>query len=84
MFSIWGTVIYGIAAIFSIVAVFLIAFFGWTPPSYFISVAFIYTFMSTGIICMGRIETNKEARFFIHALKKRSEQNKQRQMRKMN
>jgi hypothetical protein len=46
--------------------------------------ALLYVFLSAGIIALGRIEGNKQSQFFIQALKARSEENKQRQMRKMN
>jgi hypothetical protein len=83
VFSIWGTLYYGVAAIASITVVLIMGFTRWMPPWYIISSAFLYVFISTGIICTGRIQANKDARFFIHALKKRSEDN-QRKMRRMN
>jgi hypothetical protein len=76
VFGPWGTISYGIAAVASIVTVLLNGFTGWTPPWYFTSAAFMYVFISAGIICMGRIQSNKDAKFFIHALRKRSEENK--------
>jgi len=58
--------------------------FGIMPPWYVILPALLYVFISSGIIAQGRIEGNKDAQFFIQALKARSEENRQRQMRKMN
>jgi hypothetical protein len=83
VFSIWGTICYGIAAVFCITAVLLMGFTKWIPPWYFISSAFLYCFISTGLITMGRIESNKDAKFFIRALRQKSAEN-QRTMRKMN
>lgn len=78
VFSVWGTVCYGIAAVFSVTQVILIAVARLTPPWYVTSIAFLYVFTSTGLICTGRIESNRDARFFMRALKKRSDENKRR------
>ncbi len=83
VFGPWGTLSYGIAAVASIITVLLMGFTRWIPPWYFIACAFMYVFISAGIICYGRIEANRDAKVFIHALKKKSEENK-RAMRKMN
>ena len=83
VFSIWGTINYGVAAIASIAIVLCMGIFAWTPQWWAIMPAFLYVFISTGIICLGRIEANRDAKFFIHALRKRSEDN-ERAMRKMN
>ena len=83
VFSIWGTACYGIAAVASITTILVMDFTRWTPPWWFISAALLYTFISTGIIALGRIESNRDSKFFIQALRKRSEENK-RAMRKMN
>jgi hypothetical protein len=84
VFSIWGTICYGIAAVYSCTTVMLIGIIRWMPPWYIVSSAFMYVFISAGIICFGRIEANRDARFFIQALRKRSDENKQRRMREMN
>jgi hypothetical protein len=83
VFGIWGTILYGIIAITSIAIVVIGGIANWTPPWFLIGTAFIYVFISAGLICMGRIEANKDARFFIRALRERSDDNK-RAMRKMN
>lgn len=77
IFGIWGTACYGIAALYSITVVLGLPF-GWKPPWYAVSSAFLYVFVSAGIIFFGRIESNRDARFFMQALKKRSEENKRR------
>jgi hypothetical protein len=38
--------------------------------------AFLYIFISASIICLGRIAANKDAKFFIQALRKRSDENR--------
>lgn len=76
VFGPWGTLCYGISAIASIAMVLLMGFTKWTPPWYFIMSAFLYVFISTGAICWGRIESNRDAEFFIRALRTRSDENK--------
>ena len=78
VFSIWGTIVYGISAITSLATVLIIGIAGWTPPWYLTMPAFLYCFISAGIITMGRIESNKDARVFAHLLRERSEENKRR------
>lgn len=78
VFGPWGTLCYGISAVASITTVLLMGFTRWTPPWYFLMPAFLYIFISAGIICLGRIESNQEAKFFIHALREQSEENKRR------
>jgi hypothetical protein len=82
VFSTWGTVCYGISAITAITIVIAGGIFKWTPPWFLIASAFIYVFISSGLICLGRIDANKDARFFIKTLRQRSDENKR--MRKMN
>jgi hypothetical protein len=84
VFGIWGTLAYGIASMGSICTVLSIAIFNRLPPWWIISSAFMYVFISAGIIFFGRIEANREAKFFLQALKRQSEINEMRQMRKMN
>jgi|SRR6478736_3106443 len=82
-FNIWGTIVYGGCS--SIAMAFMVMMgFGIMPPWYVILPSLLYVFLSSGIIALGRIEGNKEARFFIQALKEQSEENKQHAMRKMN
>lgn len=76
VFSIWGTVCYGVAAAYSIISVLLMGIIRYTPPWYFIMASFLYVFISTGIICYGRIESNRDAKVFMHLIRKRSEENK--------
>jgi membrane protein required for beta-lactamase induction len=83
VFSIWGTIYYGIIAIASIAIVFIGGIANWTPPWVLTGTAFLYVFVTAGLICMGRIEANRDAKFFIQALRKRSDENK-RTMRKIN
>lgn len=82
VFSIWGTIYYGAIAIGSIVIVIIGGIANWTPPWLLIGAAFLYVFINAGIICLGRMEANRDAKFFMHALRKRSDENKR--MRKMN
>ena len=84
MFNIWGTICYSVSAVSSLIAILLMGIFKWTPPWYFLLPAFLYVFISSGIIALGRIQANKDARFFIRMLKRRSDENKQREMRRMN
>jgi len=83
VFNIWGTIVYGGCA--SVAMGFMIMMgFGIMPPWYIILSCLLYVFLSSGIIALGRVEGNKDAQFFIQALKVRSEESKQREMRKMN
>ena len=77
VFSIWGTLAY---SAFSIVAfASMIAYgFGWRPPGLIILPALFYVGTSAGIITMGRIEANKEAKVFTRALSRLSDENKRR------
>jgi hypothetical protein len=83
VFSIWGTMAYGISSITALAIITIRVFIDWTPW-YLITPAFLYVFISAGLICLGRIDTNKEAKVFIQALRERSAENKSRAMRKMN
>lgn len=83
VYGLFGTVCYGGSAIVSIISVLSMGVFNWTPPWYIIASALIYVFTSSSLIFFGRIESNKDARFFIQALRKLGEENK-RSMRKMN
>ena len=83
VFGIWGTIGYGISSIASITALLTMGFTGWTPPWWFLMPVLLYTFTSTGIICYGRIEANKDAKFYIETIKRQSAANEQRVMRKM-
>jgi hypothetical protein len=49
------------------------------PPWYILLPAYTYIFLSAGIIALGRMESNKDARLFVQMLKDRSEE-----IRKMN
>jgi hypothetical protein len=83
VFNIWGTIVFGGCSSFALAFMILIGF-GIVLPWYVVLPALLYVFVSAGFIALGRIEANKDARFFVQALRKRSEENKQRQMRKMN
>jgi hypothetical protein len=83
VFNIWGTIVYGGCAAFAMAFMIMMGF-GIIPPWYIILPCLLYVFVSSGNIAFGRIEANKDARFFTQALRKRGEENKQRQMRKMN
>jgi hypothetical protein len=76
VFGLFGTVCYGGAAVTAILVALSMAVFDWTPPWYMTASAFMYVFISSGIIFFGRTEANKDAKFFIHAIKERSEENK--------
>jgi hypothetical protein len=78
VFTIWGTIIYGISAITSIATVLIVGITGWNPPWWLTEPAFLYCFISAGIITMGRIESNKDARVFARLLRQKSEENKRR------
>lgn len=83
VFSVWGTVIFFGCSATSFAS--MIAYsVGWTPPWFIILPAFLYVFISSGFIAVGRMESNKDARLFIEAIKQRSEENRKRAMRKMN
>jgi hypothetical protein len=83
VFNIQGTLVYA-GCSFTAFCFMIAMGFGIWPPWYVILPCLFYVFLSSGIIAHGRIEANKDARFFIHALKKRSQENKQREMRRMN
>ncbi|HWI70134.1 MAG TPA: hypothetical protein VNS88_17510 [Nitrospiraceae bacterium] len=76
LFGIWGTLGYGIAAATSITTVLVMGVFDWTPPWYLLMSAFLYVFISSGIIFLGRIEANKDAKEFIRTLRAKSKENK--------
>lgn len=76
MFNAWGTLIYGVASLTALA--FIISAPWWTPPWWALLPTYAYVFVSTGIICWGRIENNRDNRLFIEALKHQSEINKQR------
>lgn len=78
VFKVWGTICYGILAIASITTIMIMDFTRWTPPWWVITSALLYVFISAGIIALGRIESNHDSKFFIQALKERSEENKRR------
>jgi hypothetical protein len=78
VFSIWGTIIYGISAITSIATVLIVGIADWSPPWWLTEPAFLYCFISAGIITLGRIESNRDARVFTRLLRQKSEENKRR------
>jgi hypothetical protein len=80
-FSIWGTLIYGSCS--AAAGFFMIDLVWIIPPWYVLLATFFYVFVSTGIIALGRVEANRDAKFFIEALKRQSEENKLK-VRKMN
>jgi hypothetical protein len=80
VFNIWGTIAYSACAAAAFFFMIALAF-GIYPPWYVMLPCLFYVFMSAGIIAFGRMESNKDARSFIQAL--RSDEN-QRAMRKMN
>lgn len=77
VFNIWGTIAYGVASITAFASL-IAAGFGWHPPWFIIGVALFYVGVSAGIIAAGRIEANKDAKFFVQALRRQSEENKRR------
>ena len=77
-FPVYGTLVYAGCSITALSCFFAIGIVHWTPPWYIIMPAFLYCFVSSGIITMGRIESNKNARAFANALKQQSEENKRR------
>jgi hypothetical protein len=82
VFNIWGTLVYAGCSITAFVS--MIAYgFGWTPPWIIVLPTFIYVGTSSGIIAMGRIQSNKIASDTFVWLRQKSEENK-RAMRKMN
>jgi hypothetical protein len=76
VFNIWGTIVYGISALTSIATVLIIGIANWTPPWWLTEPAFLYCFISSAIITLGRIEANRDARVFSRLLRKRSDINK--------
>ena len=68
VFSIWGTILYGIAAIASITTILVMDFTRWTPTTVVHPAAFpIHVHRHLGIIALGRIECNRDMLFFIRA-----------------
>ena len=55
---------------------FMIALPWITPPWYVTLGVLMYVFLSSGLIALGRIEGNREARGFVGMIKAMSEQNK--------
>jgi hypothetical protein len=81
-FGVFGTLVYLGASITALTS--MIAYgFGWNPPWFIILSCIFYTGVSSGIIAMGRMQANRDAHFFIQALRPRSAEN-QRAMRRMN
>jgi hypothetical protein len=78
VFNIWGTIIYGISALTSLATVLIIGIADWKPPWWLAMPAFLYCFISSAIIALGRIEANRDARVFTALLRKKSEENKRR------
>jgi Na+/glutamate symporter len=76
VFPIYGTIVYAGCSITALACFFAIGIAHWTPPWYITMPAFLYCFISAGIITMGRIESNKDAKIFAHLLRKQSEINK--------
>jgi hypothetical protein len=74
VFSIGGTIVYAIGSVTAVAAI--IAKPWWTPPWWVLLPMFAYIFVSMGIITMGRIEANKDARVFAQLLRKQSDINK--------
>jgi hypothetical protein len=83
VFNIWGTLVYA-GCSFTAFASMIAYGFGWNPPWPIMLSALFYVGVSAGIIAFGRMEANKDARFFVQALRKRSDENGKRAMRKMN
>jgi hypothetical protein len=82
VFNVWGTLAYGVFSITAFASMIAHGF-GWTLPWFIILPSLCYTGISAGIIATGRMQSNKDARFSIQALKRQSEENK-RAMRRMN
>jgi hypothetical protein len=78
-----GTVVFAGCSV--VAFFFMIALgFGLDPPWYVILPSLFYVFVSSGIIAIGRIEANKDAKFFIETIKRQSEEIQKHAMRKMN
>jgi len=77
VFNIWGTLVYAGCSITAFAS--MIAYgFGWRPPGLIILPALFYVGISASIIAAGRIEANKDAKVFVRALRRQSEENKRR------
>lgn len=55
---------------------FMIALPWFTPPWYILLPLMCYVFLSSGLIALGRIEGNNEARGFVDMIRKMSDENK--------
>ena len=74
VFNLFGTIIYAGCSItaFGI----MIAMPWWMPPWWILLPTFGYVFTCTGIIAMGRVQSNRDAKAFAHLLRVQSEINK--------